>query len=67
MIEVVSDFKLLKSTSSVFKRTFCYSYPSKCNAFAIFVFFLFQLCLFNEATVPGYETISGTITLGCVL
>ena len=22
---------------------------------------LFQLCLFNEATVPGYETISGTL------
>ena len=23
-------------------------------------FCLFQLCLFNEATVPGFETISGT-------
>ena len=25
------------------------------------IFFLFQLCLFNEATVPGYKTISGTL------
>ena len=28
-----------------------------------FNFCLFQLCLFNEATVPGFETISGTYNL----
>ena len=30
------------------------------------VFFVFQLFLFNEATVPGYQTISGTLPQ-CVL
>ena len=32
----------------------------------LFFFFLFQLCLLNEATVPGYETIAGTLPQ-CVL
>ena len=31
-----------------------------------FLFFSFQLCLFNEATVPGYEAISGTLSQ-CIL
>ena len=31
------------------------------STYEVYSFCLFQLCLFNEATVPGYETITGTL------